>query len=1520
MSIPGVDAVTAPVRSVRSWLGDPSGRRNRRVSVVGGQAHVEVRGLQDVDRSDLREAAQQAVERIDGVDWAEVDAVVGRLVLVFDPDAVDLDDVIGTIEDVEDAHDTADERFPHDRPDHPGDREPMQRQLFAIAADSVGLGFATAGQVLRLARIPAEIPGVIALVDSQPRVRRLLEDRLGPPATDILVASTNALVQALGQGPIGLVADIANRSGLVAEHLARRDAWNRREPELITGRNSVRHGPVDIPPRPVPLPKGPVERYADGAAIASLGIVGATFGATRNPRRSVDLLLTGVPKAATLGREAYAAWLGVSLARRGVLVMDPKALRRLDRATTLAIDARLVTYGRWAIEEVRPLETVEPKADPLQAAARARSLFNPADPTAVRRRASWVLAPWASDPRAPRGTATRARELRRGGRRVLALWRGDKLAALVSVAEDPAPMAVALVADARAIGLEVILAGGNDALAERLGGVGRWTGADVAAEIRDHQAVGRVVVYASGRSHRGLVAADVAIGVETPGHKAPLGAEIVIRRSLGEGWLIIAAIRAAKRVSRRSALFAAAGTSAGTAWALLGAPRTAATRTMLGVNISALGAMAHGATTGLQVGATPVPRADTREAWHELDPRAVLSLIGTTRDGLGAAERDERRRVEDARDTTGPVGLAQAAWEELANPLTPLLGLGAALSAAVGSVTDAGLVLGVVASNALVGAVQRVQTERSLADLEADGVPIAHVLVDGTRVELPADQVVIGDVLHLEAGDTVPADCRILGESALEVDESTLTGESLPVAKSARATPGAAVPERTCMIYEGTVIAAGTATAVVIAVGADTEAGRSAAAAGTPPPSGVEQRLRRLTDLTVPVTVGAGVATTGLSFLMRRPAREAVGTGVSLMVAAVPEGLPALATLAQVAAARRLAGRHALVRNPRAIEALGRVQQVCFDKTGTLTEGTLSVVAVSDGRTEDTLDALTAARRPVLAAARRATPDHNGGGTFAHGTDGAVAAAADATRATPRGGWTRAAELPFESRRGLHAVLGHRAGTWAVDVKGAPEVVLAGCTSWQIGRQRRPLDAEATRELEDHAHQLARRGLRVLAVATGEVSPDARLEGTDDLPPMTFLGYVALADVVRPSARAAVDTLQRAGVHLAMITGDHPTTAEAIAVELGMLNGGLVLTGPELDQLDDDELDLLIGRAAVFARVTPLQKVRIVASYQRIGRPVAMTGDGANDAAAIRLADAGIALGGRGTDAARRSADVVVVDDRIETIVDAVVEGRAMWESVRAAVAILVGGNLGEMGFTLAGTALGGSAPLNPRQLLLVNLLTDLAPALAIALREPPDRSAEALLHAGPDESLGFALTRDIAVRAGATAGAASIAWGIARLTGTPTRARTVGLAALVGTQLAQTLVAGGPTPMVWGATAVSTGVLVVVIQTPGLSQFFGCRPLGPVGWGTAVYATTTATAASIVVPWAVEGAGRAIVRGATGAGGRVQRHWYDLRRRSNAEDGLDHPEEQAQTDGNESDAAGPAGEPEPPSHPGAPS
>jgi magnesium-transporting ATPase (P-type) len=372
-------------------------------------------------------------------------------------------------------------------------------------------------------------------------------------------------------------------------------------------------------------------------------------------------------------------------------------------------------------------------------------------------------------------------------------------------------------------------------------------------------------------------------------------------------------------------------------------------------------------------------------------------------------------------------------------------------------------------------------------------------------------------------------------------------------------------------------------------------------------------------------------------------------------------------------------------------------------------------------------------------------------------------------------------------------------------------------------------------DLHRVAARLAGDGLRVLAIAErdapGEADPGDAFDD-DDLWGLGFTGFVAIADVVRSSAAAPIATLQAVGIAVVMLTGDHPDTAAAISEELGLPDGDVV-TGGDVEALDDDALADRLERAVVFARVTPAQKVRIVEAFQRRGRVVAMTGDGANDARAIHLADIGIAFGPRATPAARASADLVIVDDDVETLIGSIIEARAMWASVRDALALLLGGNLGEVIFTTGATLLSGRSPLNARQLLAVNLLTDLAPALAISLRRPATDELD-LRIVGPEDSLGTQLTQEIAVRAAATATGAGAAWTAARFTGSGPRAGTVALAALVGGQLAQTLVSGYRSPLVVASCLLSTGVLVTMVQAPGVSRLFGCRPLGPIGWALA--------------------------------------------------------------------------------------
>jgi cation-transporting ATPase I len=739
----------------------------------------------------------------------------------------------------------------------------------------------------------------------------------------------------------------------------------------------------------------------------------------------------------------------------------------------------------------------------------------------------------------------------------------------------------------------------------------------------------------------------------------------------------------------------------------------------------------------------------------------------------------------------------------------------------------------VTVANALLSGVQRLRAETALESLLLEQDVTVHREVDGGREEVPGTALRVGDVVLVESGDVLAADARLLSVSDLEVDESNLTGESLSVAKSVPATPGADVADRTCMLFDGTTVVAGSGRAVVVAVGSATQAGRAArAAGGAAPPAGVQARLGELTRSVLPLTLAGGGAVTLLGVLWGRPLREAVRSGVAVAVAAVPEGLPLVATVAQQSAARRLSRRGAVVRSARVLEALGRVDTVCFDKTGTLTENRLRVVRLvplgpdAAGSEEELLR---------LAAAAMADGD-----SAAHETDRAVAEAAD-ERGVAAGDDCEAG-LPFAAGRGFSAAL--REGRLVV--KGAPEVVLDRCT-----------DAAGARE---QVQQLACEGLRVLAVA--DRTPDGRPGDLEEAArDLTLRGLVALADTVRESSAAAVEQLRAAGVRVVVATGDHPETASAIAAQAGVPDADRVVTGARFARASDAERVRMVRETAVFARLSPEQKVSLVAALRRSGATLAMTGDGVNDAAAIRLADVGVGVAGAESPAARSAADLVLTDVDLTRLVDAIAEGRAMWSRVRDAVSVLVGGNAGEVAFTVLGTAFGGRAPLGTRQLLLVNLLTDMFPALAVAVSAPRAAATagsdgplaghplEAVLLAGPQRGFAREVRRLVLVRGAATTAGATGAWAVGRVTGLRGRASTMGLAALITTQLGQTAWAGRRSPLVLATAAGSLAVLAVVVQVPGVSRFFGCTPLDPLSWLVVLGSAAAGTAGAELVP-----------------------------------------------------------------------
>jgi calcium-translocating P-type ATPase len=1321
----------------------------RRASLRGDRAMIEVRGVQRPDGSGYAERFVRALQELPGVAWAGVNAALGRVIIALESSATPtLAELVAVVDRVERDHlaETGLQHFGAGTAAVPPiDRGGLDQALWALAANAAGLVLGSAGAALRLTPLPTELAALVTAVDAQPRVRGMLTAVMGRPVTDVGLAMLSAAGQGFAGGWFGLGVDAAARISALGEARAAHDAWRAREGELLADALHAVAEPVVVE-RPCPLPLGPVETYAEPAALLGLGIAGLALPITGSPRRAAALALASVPKAARVGRESFATGLGRLIARRGAVVLDSAALRRLDRVDTVVLDA----------EALSP-ELVE-----------------------------------------------------------------------------------ALAAAARRGGVQLMTGGGPGLL----------------GSVRSLQSTGAVVLLVS--NNRGALGnADVGIGVSGADEHPPWGAHVLVGHDLELVALVIEACGTARQMSRRGVFYSQAGSALGAVGALTtpGWGAGPARAAMLSVNGAAAVAFVHGSWTSQQLGSCELIVPISHISWHAMPLDAVLDQVKTTPAGLSEAEVNRRRRHAGRPVEPAPPSLARAVLAELDNPLTPILAGGAVLSASLGSMVDAGLVAGVGALSALIGGAQRLHTDRAVAQLLAGSAVTARVLRDGRPVSRPAEQLVTGDVVELRSGDVVPADCRVLTALGLQLDESALTGESFPVTKATDAVTASTPAERTSMLYEGTTVAAGRGTAVVVAMGAATEVGRSMAATSeAAPPSGVETRLAAITNTTLPIALGSAGAVVAAGLLRGLPLRDSLGAGVSLAVASVPEGLPFLVSAAQLASARRLSSQGALVRNPRTIEALGRVDTLCFDKTGTLTEGRISLAAVADPTGEPTpVEELTSRQRQTLVAALRATPRRHRGEPLAHLTDRAIADGAQSAgviREHGLSGWQRLTDLPFEPSRGYHATLGVHpdADTALLSVKGAPETVLPRCTQFRDNGRLRPLNEPQRARVQRRIAHLAGQGYRVLAVAQRLDRHRSQL-ADDDVSGLTLLGFLGLADPMRPAAAAAVAGIRDAGVHIVMITGDHPATAAAIAGRLNVLNDGQVITGPELDDLDDAALDRVLPQVTVVARGTPAHKVRVVRAFRRLGRTVAMTGDGANDAPAIRLADVGIALGRRATPAARTAADLVVTDDRLETIIAALIEGRAMWGSVRQALGILVGGNLGEIAFTVLGAALTGRSPLSARQLLLVNLLTDLAPAMAIALRAPHPESAAALLAEGPEASLGAALTRDITTRAVTTATATTAAWAAARLTGRAKRARTVALAALVGAQLGQTVAIGGPSPAVLTSSLGSAAVLVGIVQTPGLSGFFGCTPLGPVGWTIAGTATGAATAATALLP-----------------------------------------------------------------------
>ncbi len=834
-------------------------------------------------------------------------------------------------------------------------------------------------------------------------------------------------------------------------------------------------------------------------------------------------------------------------------------------------------------------------------------------------------------------------------------------------------------------------------------------------------------------------------------------------------------------------------------------------------------------------------------AWHTMPVADVAERLGVA-PGSGLAPDEAARRLEaDGPNTLpeqGSRGLLELVVEQFRDVMILLLLAAAVVSGIVGDLVDTVAIVVILLLNATIGVVQGRRAERALEALRAMAAPRALVRRGGDVLDVPSADVVVGDVVVLEAGAVVPVDVRLTEVAALRLAEAVLTGESVPVDKSVRPLddPQTPVAERTCMAWRGTEVSAGRGVGIAVATGPDTELGRvadllaEAEQARTP----LQRRLAHLSQrLALAVVVISGVVF--VSGLLRgEDPLEMLLTAVSLAVAAVPEALPAVVTVSLALGASAMVGRHALVRRLPAVETLGSVTYICSDKTGTLTRNRMAVDAVWAAE-ED---------RPELAVAVRACNDAVLDAS--EGEDAPTGEDLDTGRGDPTevallrwaaevspgdsagmAAGPRVAEAPFDSERRRMVTLhdrgeGHR-HRYVAYAKGAPEALLPLCD----------LSAGRRAEVRERGRAMAADGLRVLAVARRDldVLPGDPLDAERHL---TLLGLVGLLDPPRAEAAQAVAECRTAGIVPVMITGDHPDTAHAVAARVGVAEphhvGGDVLTGRDLVDLDDEALAGRVLDARVYARVDPAQKIRIVRALQSRGQVAAMTGDGVNDAPALRQADIGVAMGRGGTDVARGASEIVLLDDDFATIVAAVREGRRIYDNIRRFVKYTLTSNAGEIWVMFLGPLLGLPLPLLPLQILWVNLVTDGLPGLALArepaeptvMRRPPRPPGESILAHGLIWHIGWV---------GVLIGGVSLGGMVWARSNGAENWQTVVFTVLVLAQLGHALAVRSETrpsfgrffatnPALLGAVALTVLLQLAVVYVPWLQDVFRTAPL----------------------------------------------------------------------------------------------
>jgi calcium-translocating P-type ATPase len=1187
--------------------------------------------------------------------------------------------------------------------------------------------------------------------------------------------------------------------------------------------------------RPVPLSATHLDHYLQIVAPVSIAYAALTAVLTRSATRTMTALLLVNARPALIGDDAAEASASTRVLRAGVTVVSTRFGRSVRMPGVLLVDGpRVLSDRRLEVAHVSSLraDLDSPQVLAIAAgiAAASGSPWGPAFPVANRANAhDGVFEAGAALAQVGRlrlrlrpcrdlDAWPEAARQRERGNYVLVVSREVDGVALGLVALRPRleAGAAAMLAGCEQRGVRVELLAGPDlaraeALAARVGlPVSEGDGVEV---VRRHQRDGQIVAFLSDSPHaaRAFAAADLAIAL-TSGRSGHFAARAdVLAPDLGSVGIIIKAAALKQAASHDAIALSAVSNVAGAVWGLRGRPGIE--RGSYATYVTALAAI--GLAVARLSGGKPSRSATARlidpepERWGRPALAEVFRQLDSSREGLSRQSAATRAVQAPALRSENP--LTAALGEQLRSPLNGALMAGAGISLMFGAVADVALIASVILANTAVGVWQEHQAGRVISLLAQGEAATVSVLRDGASTMVKSHELVSGDVISLSSGDRVPADARIIQSDSLEVDEAALTGESLPVTKDAE-DPS----EAGRVLLDGSDITVGSVVAVVFATGRGTRMGATVAALAAVEPArgALDSRLNRLVRQSLPVVLGGSGVIALSALAWRRPLAGQLAVAASVATAAVPEGLPLLAGVAEAAVARRLAGRNAFVRRLAAVEALGRVNVACTDKTGTLTAGRLKLTAVETFAPEH---ATPEELRDVLLSAALASPHPDAPGVGAHPTDVAVLDAAREHGLDTQMRAERDDEVPFDPARGFHSsVLGDR-----LLVKGAAESLAPRCTTVRRGDRDQPLGDEGTAELLDAAERLASNGLRVLMVAEG-----TRSTAPEDPEGLVAIGLIGISDPLRDGVPAAIVRCHQAAVRVIMLTGDHPATARAVAEQAGLrVTPDAMLTGAELADLDDYQLDQRLERATVIARITPLDKLRIVERLQASGNTVAMTGDGVNDAPALRLADVGVAMGLRGTEVARQASDVVLADDDFATLVEMLVEGRSFWLNLRRSLGLLLGGNLGELGMIVGASLLGHTAPLTTRQILTVNLITDTLPAVAVAAQQPENRDLTVLAREGGGDS-DAALRSDILRRGLATAGPALTAYVLATRLGSLAHARTVAFGAITATQLGQTLslgrAEGALTPPVLAAVAGSGGFTLAAMYVPPIAGFLG--------------------------------------------------------------------------------------------------